>query len=98
MNSSGDTGAGRKRLVEYLDIMERSLAEYYGGDYVLYQRKIQLQRVAAEFARAGLWTDTLDWLGRFVDAPTYSGGDPPAGDALSLLVRQSTGKPAKERY
>jgi len=95
---SGDSSAGRKRLGEYLDVMERSMAQYYGGDYALYQRKVQLQRVANEFARAGLWTDALEWLGRFVDAPTYSGGDPSPGEALSLLVGQLTGKPAKERY
>ncbi len=83
---------------EYLDVMERSMNQYYGGDYALYQRKVQLQRVAAEFARAGLWTDALEWLGRFVDAPTYSGGDPTPGDVLTLLARQLTGKPARERY
>jgi hypothetical protein len=94
----GDTPAGRKRLGEYLDLKERSLGDYYGGDDMLYQRKEQLKRVAVEFARADLWSDTLDWLGRFVDAPACSGGDPPAGLALSLLVGQLTAKPAKDRY
>src|SRR4029079_3345082 len=84
---TGDVEGGRKRLAAYLDTMERGLGNY-GGDYVLYQRKVQYRNVATEFARAGLWTDTLDWLGRFVDAPRYSGGDPTAGDVLRLLVTQ----------
>ena len=93
---TGDVEGGRKRLAAYLDTMERGLGDY-GGDYVLYQRKVQYRNVATEFARAGLWTDTLDWLGRFVDAPRYSGGDPTAGDVLRLLVTQLASKPAKER-
>ena len=94
---SGDVAAGRKELGDYVAIADRSLADY-GGDYVLYQRKLQLHKVAVEFARAGLWSDALDWLGRFVDAPTYSGGDPSAGEALSLLTRELASKPAKERF
>jgi tetratricopeptide (TPR) repeat protein len=94
---TGDVEGGRKRLGEYLDALDRSYTNYY-GDYPVYLRKQGVLRVAAEFARAGLWTDTLDLLGRFVDAPAYSGGDPPVGSALVLLARQLAQKPAKERY
>jgi len=93
----GDAAAGRKRLEAYLEASEKSTINY-GGDYPLYLRKQNLERVAAEYARAGLWTDALLALGRFVDAPTYSGGDPPVDDTLVWLLRQLDGKPAVERY
>ena len=68
------------------------------GDYPLYLRKQQLERIAAEYARAGLWTDALASLARFVDAPAYSYGDPPVDDVLVRLLRQIEASPAKERY
>ena len=92
----GDPAAGRKRLDAYLESSEKSTLNY-GGDYPLYLRKQNLERVAAEFARAGLWTDALAALGRFVDAPTYSGGDPPVDDTVVRVLRQLDGKPAAER-
>ena len=61
-------------------------------------RKQHLERVASEYARAGLWTDALAALGRFVDAPAYSGGDPPVTGALVRLMRRLAATPAKERY
>jgi hypothetical protein len=93
----GDAASGRKRLDAYLEANERNTIRY-GGDYPLYLRKQQLQRVAAEFARAGLWTDALTNLGRFVDAPAYSGGDPPIDQALVSLLRHLKSSPAKERF
>ncbi|MFI5456257.1 MAG: DUF1583 domain-containing protein [Isosphaerales bacterium] len=93
----GDAAGGRKRLDAYLEAMEKNTIRY-GGDYLLYLRKQQLQRVAAELARAGLWTDALAALGRFVDAPAYSGGDPPIDDALVKVLRQLEARPAKEQY
>ena len=65
------------------------------GDYPLYLRKQQLERVAAEYARAGLWADALAALGRFVDAPAYSGGDPPVDDALVRLLAPARGQPGQ---
>ena len=93
----GDIDGGRKRLNDYLDSADRSTVRY-GGDYPVYLRKQTLLKVAAEFAHAGFWTDTLDVLGRFVDAPAYSGGDPPVGHVLVLTVRQLASQPAKPRY
>ena len=93
----GDAAGGRKRLDAYLAAMEKSTIRY-GGDYPLFLRKQQLQRVAAELVRAGLWSDALETLGRFVDAPAYSGGDPPVDDVLVRLLRQLAASPAQERY
>ena len=81
----GDAAGGRKRLDAYLAAMDKSTIRY-GGDYPLYLRKQQLHRVAAELVRAGLWSDALETLGRFVDAPAYSGGDPPVDDVLVPVV------------
>ena len=93
----GDVAAGRSRLESYLEASEKSTLNY-GGDYPLYLRKQNLERVAAEYARAGLWSDALLALGRFVDAPAYSRGDPPVDDTLVRLLHQLEGKPAPERY
>ncbi len=93
----GDADGGRKRLEAFVEANEKSGINY-GGDYPLYMRKQQLERVAAELARAGLWSDALAALARFVDAPAYSGGDPPVDETLTRLLRQLNGKPAQERY
>ena len=93
----GDAAGGRKRLEAYLEANEKTTLNY-SGDYPLYLRKQSLARVAAELARAGLWTDALAALGRFVDAPAYSGGDPPVDDALVSVLRQLAGTPAMMRY
>ncbi len=54
----GDVPGVRKRLEAYIEAMEKN-ASRYSGDYSLYIRKQHLERVASEFARAGLWTDAL---------------------------------------
>jgi hypothetical protein len=77
----GDAAGGRKRLDAYLEVADKNTTRY-AGDYPLYLRKQQLQRVAGEFVRAGLWSDALAALARYVDAPAYSGGDPPVDDTL----------------
>ncbi len=94
----GDAPGGRKRLDAYIDAMEKNASRYGGGDYPVLLRKQQFQRVASEYARAGLWPDALAALGRFVDTPVYSGGDPPVTDALVRLLRRLAASPAKERY
>ena len=93
----GDVAGGRKRLDSYLEAMERNSTRY-GGDYGLFMRKRYLERVAAEFVRAGLWADGLQALARYVDAPSYSGGDPPIDNALVRLLRQLGETPSKARY
>ncbi len=93
----GDAADAKKRLESFLEAAEKSTLNY-GGDYPLYLRKQNLERVAAELARAGLWSEALTALGRFVDAPAYSGGDPPVDETLRRLLGQLADKPAKERY
>ena len=94
----GDAPGGRKRLDAYIEAMEKNASRYGGGDYPVLLRKQQYQRVASEYARAGLWPDALAALGRFVDTPVYSGGDPPVTDALVRLLRRLAAGPAGERY
>ncbi len=84
-------------MQNYQNVLMRSMGNY-GGDYGLYVRKQNLQKVAAEYARAGQWSDALDVLGQLVDAPAYRGGDPPLGNVLTRLARQFATLPARERY
>ncbi|MHB1556493.1 MAG: DUF1583 domain-containing protein [Isosphaeraceae bacterium] len=94
----GDAAGVRKRLDAYTEAMEKN-ASRYSGDYSLYVRRQYLQRVASEFARESLWTDSLTALGRYADAPAYSGGDPPITDALARLTRRfAAATPAAARY
>ena len=95
--SAGDLSGGRKRLEAYLEATEKTTVRY-AGDYSLYLRKQNLERVAGEYARAGLWADALLTLGRFLDAPVYSGGDPPVDGTLARVLRQLEKNPASERY
>ena len=93
----GDAAGAGKRLEAYLEAQEKTTLRY-GGDYPVYLRKQQLERVAAEFARAGAWTEALAALARFVDAPVYSGGDPPVDDVLVQVLNKLAASPAQERY
>src|SRR5204863_330236 len=45
-----------------------------------------------------LWSEALDVLGQFVDAPTWSNGDPPLGNVVSLVARQVAARPVAEQY
>ncbi|MGP0063330.1 MAG: DUF1583 domain-containing protein [Isosphaeraceae bacterium] len=94
----GDAPGGRKRLDAYIETMEKNASRYGGGDTPILLRKQQFQRVASEYARAGLWADALAALGRFVDAPAYSGGDPPVSDSLVRILGRLDSAPAVERY
>ncbi len=75
----GDTAAAKKRLESYLDTSEKNTINY-SGDYALYLRKQNLERVAAELARGGQWSDSLAALVRFVER-------------ADLLRRRSPGRP-----
>jgi tetratricopeptide (TPR) repeat protein len=94
---AGKPEDGRKQVQAYHGVLDRTMPNY-GGDYGLYVRKEHLVRVASEYAKAGQWSDTLDMLGRYVDAPAYRGGDPSLGNVMTLLARQLAGQAAKERY
>ncbi len=95
--AAGNAEEGRKQLREYQAVLMRTMPNY-GGDYGLYVRKQNIQKVAAEYARSGQWADTLNALGEFVDAPAYRGGDPQLGTVLTMLARKFAEVPAKERY
>ena len=51
--------------------------------------------MAAEFARAGLWADALDLLGRFVDAPPIPVATPPSAARSSW--RSASSPPSRPR-
>lgn len=92
-----DLAAGKLKLQEYLKGLENQ-AVRYGGDYGSYQRKVQYERVAREYAHVGQVADVLEMLGQFADAPRYSGGDPSVGITLAILHRLIADRPAPERY
>ena len=94
----GDAPGARQRLEAYIETMEKNASRYGGGDHPVLLRKQQFQRVASEYARAGLWRDALAVLGKFVDTPAYSGGDPPVTGVLDRIIRQLAARPPGERY
>ncbi len=93
----GENSAGRKQLEAYLESAEKSSVRY-AGDYVMYVRKQQLERVAGEYARAGLWADAMATLGRFLDTPSYSGGDPPVDSTLVRVLARISSSPVQDQY
>ena len=93
----GENAAGRKQLEAYLESAEKSSVRY-AGDYVMYVRKQQLERVAGEYARAGLWADAMASLGRFLDTPSYSGGDPPVDSTLLRVLARIESSPVQDQY
>jgi tetratricopeptide (TPR) repeat protein len=95
--AAGRDAEGRKQVQEYQGVLLRNMPNY-GGDYGLYVRKQNLQKVASEYARAGQWAETLDILGQFVDAPAYSQGDPGLGNVITRLAHRFSSLPARERY
>lgn len=96
--AAGDPDAARKRLDAYVETLERDSGVNYGGDYALYMRKNNLKSVAGEYARVGDWAGGLEQLGRFLDAPAYSGGDPDSGGVLRRTLAALAAVPAAERY
>ena len=96
-SSLAKQAAGRKQLEAYLESAEKSSVRY-AGDYVMYVRKQQLERVAGEYARAGLWADAMSTLGRFLDTPSYSGGDPPVDNTLLRVLARIGSSPVQDQY
>lgn len=95
---AGDVESARRRLDSYAETLERDAGVYYGGDYALYVRKNNLRTVAGEYARVGDWSRALEQLGNFVDAPSYSGGEPDLGDVLVRTLELVAAAPPAERY
>ena len=94
---AGQPAEGRKQMKSYQTILMRNVPNY-SGDYGHDARKQNLQAIAREYANAGQWSDALDTLGEFVDAPAYRGGDPSIGNVLTKVARQLSARPARERY
>lgn len=93
----GDMAGGRRRLDAFLDTMEQ-VAAGSGVDASLRIRKQQIERAAAEYARAGLWDLALEILGRHADAPTPAGGDQSLGDVLTRLLHYLRTRSARDRF
>ena len=90
--------AGKKHLEEYLNFITFMYSRY-GGDYAQQHRRIELMKVAAEYARAGQQTDVLDSLGRYADLPVSNnnGNDGPSRAGATILSGLAS-IPLGERY
>ena len=93
----GDVEGGKTRFNDYLDAVARGFTNYI-GDYPIYQRKLAMARIASEYARAGLWADSLEELGRLVDTPAREFGEVSTGGSLGRVHARLKGEPAKDRY
>ena len=90
--------AGKKHLEEYLTFLTPIYARY-GGDYGQYRRRIEMMKVAAEYARGGLRTDALDYLGRYADLPEIRNyGQESSSRATVTILAGLASLPAAERY
>ena len=93
-----DVDAGKKHLEEYLNFLTPVYARY-GGDYGQYRRRIEMMKIAAEYARAGQRVDALDCLGRYADLPVNRnyGSEGPSRAGATILSGLAS-LPAAERY
>lgn len=95
---NGDAAAGKKHLEDYLAFLV-PLYRRYGGDYGQYRRRLELIKIAAEYARAGIQTDALDCLGQYADLPlSRNYGQEGLGRAGAMILQGLTAIPAVERY
>ena len=95
----GRLDEGRKRLRDYIDLQEKTLAQTQNNpELLLYYRRGQWLRVAAAFARRGLVADALDVLGRYADVPTTRYAESSPNGTLAALARSLPDLPPEERY
>ena len=89
---------GKKHLEEYLNYLTPLYARY-GGNYGQYRRRIEMMKIAAEYARAGLRTESLECLGRYADLPIVNnyGQEGPSRAGTTILSGLAT-IPSAERY
>ena len=89
---------GKKHLEEYLNYLTPVYARY-GGNYGQYRRRIEMMKIAAEYARAGLRTESLECLGRYADLPIVNNynQEGPSRATTTILSGLAT-IPAAERY
>lgn len=95
---AGNNAAGKKHLEDYLAFLV-PMYRNYSGDYGQQRRRQELMKIAAEYARAGLQTDSLDCLGQYADLPVSRnyGQDSP-GRAGALILSGLAQIPAAEQY
>ena len=94
----GKIAEGKKLLESYL-ALQGPMWSNYGGDYPAYQRKLAMLKIAGEFARAGLKSESLEMFGRFADATTsrdYQVGGP--GKEGAALLNSLASLEPSERY
>ncbi len=89
---------GKKHLEEYLNYLT-PLYSRYGGNYGQYRRRIEMMKIAAEYARAGLRTESLECLGRYADLPIVNnyGQEGPSRAGTTILSGLAS-IPSAERY
>jgi len=83
----GNVEQGKRHLEEHLAFLT-PLYRNYSGDYGQYRRKVELLKVAGEFAHVGADAEMLDVLGQYADLPVprnYSQEGPGRAGALALL-------------
>jgi hypothetical protein len=93
----GDIAGGRKHLDVYLEATDR-YAGRLGGNAASAVRRRSLARVASEYARAGMWAEARNLLGRYADTTAAAVADPDVTDVLARAIRQLDSAPAGERY
>jgi tetratricopeptide (TPR) repeat protein len=89
---------GRRYIQEYVRSAESRYGRVLPGELAVSQRRQVLQRIAAEYAQAGLWGEAWEALGQWADLPATPYEFPVAGNAVSLLLAQLATRPAAERY
>ena len=90
--------AGKKHLEDYLAHLI-PLYRRYGGDYGVYRRRLELIKIAAEYARANQQADALDCLGQHADLTVSRDyGDEGPGRAGALVLSMLAKLPAAEQY
>lgn len=95
---SGNREAGKKHLEDYLTYLI-PLYRNYGGDYGQYRRRLEMMKLAAEYANAGMQAESLDCLGQYADSTVSRnyGQDNP-GRAGAMILAGLAQLPAGEQY
>lgn len=95
---NGNTAAGKKHLEDYLAFLV-PLYRRYGGEYGQHRRRLELIKLAAEYARAGIQADALDCLGQYADLPVSRNyGQDGLGRAGAMILKGLSQTSPAERY
>ena len=94
---TGDDEAVSKFFDDYLVSRQPHYARY-SGDYGQYQQQRDMAKIAEEAAKVGASDVALDFLGRTRDTTIPRYGQPSVKTAITVVVRDLSSLPAKERY